>query len=137
VTDPESRHLMVIGAYRDNEVDARHPLSTTLGAIRGSAVSEITLGPLERGDVARLCADALHTDVERVGALAELVSEKTGGNPFFATEFITMLADEGLLTFHPEAAAWRWDIDRIRAKGVAENVAELMTAKLNRLPNKT
>src|SRR5262249_47588886 len=85
VTDPAPLPLMLIGAHRDNEVGPEHPLSTTLTAIRQAdgAVSEVMLTPLEVGHVAQLCADALHTDVERAGPLAELIFEKTGGNPFF------------------------------------------------------
>ena len=60
--------------------------------------------------------------------------EKTGGNPFFAIQFITALADEGLLTFDAATAGWNWDFDRIRAKGFTDNVADLMAAKLSRLP---
>src|ERR1700754_2706167 len=84
VTDPEVRDIMVIGAYRDDEVDQAHPLCRTIAAIRraGGAVSEITLDPLEVSHLAQLCADALNTNVERTGQLAELVHEKTAGNPF-------------------------------------------------------
>jgi PAS domain S-box-containing protein len=139
VTDPESRCLLVIGAYRDNEVGPAHPLARTIESIRsaGGAVSEISLGPLQVDHLTRLTADALHTDVARARPLAELVSEKTGGNPFFAIQFITALADDSLLSFQPERASWTWDIDRIRAKAISDNVAHLLSAKLSRLPADT
>jgi predicted ATPase/signal transduction histidine kinase len=139
VTRREVPHLLLIGAYRDNEVGPTHPLSRTIAVVRetGGAVSHIAVAPLEAGHLARLAADALHTNVERAYPLAELLYEKTGGNPFFAIQFITTLADEGLLTFDPVSATWGWDVDRIRAKGITDNVADLMAAKLSRLPAAT
>jgi predicted ATPase len=118
VTHPEVRHLLLVGAYRDNEVSPSHPLRRTLEAIRkaDARVHEIVLALLELDDVGRLIADALHCEPERARPLAELVQEKTGGNPFFAIQFFIALADEGLLAFDPVTRAWRWDIDRIRTK---------------------
>jgi PAS domain S-box-containing protein len=139
VTDVESHSLLVIGAYRDNEVGPAHPLLRTIESIRDArgALSEISLGPLEVDHLTRLVADALHTDDVSARPLAELVGEKTGGNPFFAIQFITSLAEDGLLTFQPERASWTWDIDRIRAKAISDNVAHLLAAKLSRLPSAT
>ena len=134
VTHSEVRHLLLVGAYRDNEVGPAHPLLRTLEAIReaGGRVQEIVLAPLGLDDVGRLVADALHCEPERARPLAQLVQEKTGGNPFFAIQFFTALADEGLLAFDSVALAWQWDIDRIRAKNYTDNVVELMAAKLKR-----
>ena len=139
LTRPDLRHLLLIGAYRDNEVEAAHPLRRKLGAIRQAAapVQEITLGPLGGENLARLIADALYCQPEQVIPLAHLVQEKTAGNPFFAIQFISALADEGLLAFDHEQARWSWDIDRIRAKGYTDNVVDLMVGKLNRLPIET
>ena len=91
--------LLVIGAF-DNEVGPDHPLARKLEAIRdaGAVVHEIALAPLAREDVAQLVADALHSEPERVATLAQLVCDKTAGNPFFTTQFLTALGDEGLLT---------------------------------------
>ena len=82
-------------------------------------------------------ADALHCEPERASPLAQLVHEKTAGNPFFAIQFITALAEEGLLTFDHGAARWSWDLNRIHAKGYTDNVVDLMVGKLNRLPVET
>ena len=84
----------------------------------------------------RLVADALHCEPESAGPLAQLVHEKTGGNPFFAIQFLTALAEEGLLRFDRDAAGWIWDLDRIRAKGYSDNVVDLMVGKLRRLPTR-
>jgi PAS domain S-box-containing protein len=130
------QHLMLVGAYRDNEVDSTHPLMRKLGAIRqaGAKVQEIILAPLASEDLARLIADSLHCKVERATPLAQKVHEKTAGNPFFAIQFITALAEEGLLTFDHGAARWLWDLNSIHAKGYTDNVVDLMVRKLNRLP---
>src|SRR4029453_2724494 len=133
------RHLLIIGAYRDNEVGANHPLMRKLPAIHdaGAVVHEIALTPLIQPDVAQLVADALHSEPERVASLAQLVCEKTAGNPFFTTQFLTALGDEGLLIFDHAHARWSWDLDRIRAKRYTDNVADLMFDRLARLPAQT
>ena len=134
-THREVRHLLVVGAYRDNEITPSHPLLRTLEAIRtaGTPVQEIVLGPLVLNDVAALISDALHCEAERVKPLAQLVQDKTGGNPFFAIQFFTTLAEEGLLAFDPFERAWQWDMNRIRAKSYTDNVVDLMSGKLRRL----
>jgi PAS domain S-box-containing protein len=139
VTEPEVRHLLLVCAYRDNEVSPLHPLMRTLGVIRnaGGRVQEIVLAPLMLDDVERLVADALNAERKCVRSLAELVFEKTEGNPFFAIQFTTALAEEGLLVFDPDGSAWQWDMDRIRAKRITDNVVDLMVGKLNRLPGAT
>jgi serine/threonine protein kinase len=139
VTHPEVRHLLLVGAYRDNEVGPSHPLRRTLEEIRKAdvRVHEIVLAPLDLDDIGRLIADALHCDPERARPLAELVQEKTGGNPFFAIQFFIALADEQLLAFNPATSAWQWNMDRIRAKGYTDNVVDLMVGRLARLPLET
>ncbi len=129
-------HLLVVGAYRDNEVDPAHPLMRRLSAIReaGAAVQEIRLTPLGSGDLAHLIADTLHCEPQRATPLAQLIHGKTAGNPFFAIQFIHALVEEELITFEHGDARWRWDLDAIRAKGYTDNVVDLMVAKLNRLP---
>jgi len=137
VTDPDVRHVLLIGAYRDNEVDSSHPLMRTLDAIGEVKTQEIVLVPLGPGDVGRLVSDSLRCEREAAGLLARLIYEKTGGNPFFTIQFMTELEAEGLLRFEPGAAIWRWDVDRIHAKGYAANVVDLMVGKLSRFPNGT
>jgi predicted ATPase/GAF domain-containing protein len=134
-TDPNVRYLMLVGAYRDNEVSSSHPLKRTMEAIRaaGARMQEIVLAPLGIEDVGRLVTDALHCEQERARPLAQLVQEKTGGNPFFAIQFLTALAEEGLLRLDPHAAAWSWDLDRIRTKGYSDSVVDLMVGKLRGL----
>ena len=139
VTHPEVGYLLLVGAYRDNEVGPSHPLLRTLEVIRkaGAKIQEIVLAPLRLDDIGRLVADALHRERDAVSPLARLVQEKTGGNPFFVIQFLTALAEEKLLAFDPEAAFWIWDLARIRAKGYTDNVVDLMVDKLKRLSDTT
>jgi PAS domain S-box-containing protein len=136
VTDPNGQHLLLIGAYRANELTSLHPLMLTLHAIRKTEaiVREIELEPLSLADVNQLLSDALRCGAARAGPLAKLVHQKTEGNPFFTIQFLTTLVEEHLLEFEAREAAWRWDLDRIRAKGFTDNVVDLMITKLRRLP---
>jgi PAS domain S-box-containing protein len=135
VTQSEVRHLLLVGAYRDNEVSPSHPLLRTLGAIRkaGALVREISLAPLTQEDLGRLIADTLSCTPDWAAPLAQLLHEKTGGNAFFAIQFISALAEEGLLRFDHDAAGWRWELDRLHAKGYTDNVVDLMVGRLTRL----
>jgi PAS domain S-box-containing protein len=139
ITHSDVRRLLLVGAYRDNEVGPTHPLLRTLEAIRkaDANVHEIVLAPLGNDDIGSLVSEGLHCGPERARPLAHLVYEKTGGNPFFAIQFITGLAEERLLAFDPVAPRWQWDMDRIRAKGYTDNVVDLMVEKLKRLPAST
>ncbi len=139
LTRDDLQHLLLIGAYRDNEVSATHPLIRKLNAIRqaGAAVQNIVLTPLEGDDIRQLMADALHCEPQRAAPLSQLVHEKTTGNPFFAIQFISTLAEEGLLTFDYAEGSWVWNLNRIHAKGYTDNVVELMVGKLGRLPGET
>ena len=139
LTQSDMQQLLVIGAYRDNEVDSAHPLMRRLHAIRnaGALVQEVRLAPLTQEDLGRLVADTLSCLPPVAAPLARLVHDKTGGNPFFAIQFISALAEEGLLRFDHGAARWQWELDRLHAKGYTDNVADLMVGKLTRLPAET
>jgi predicted ATPase len=136
VTHSEVRDLLVIGALRDNEVDPSHPLFNSLDAIRrtSSRVHDVIIVPLTRHDLTEFIADTLRCRISVAQPLADLVHEKTLGNPFFAIQFLTALCEEHLLVFDPHEAIWKWDLQRIHARGFADNVVELMVAKLSRLP---
>jgi PAS domain S-box-containing protein len=139
LTRSDLQHLMLIGAYRDNEFDAMHPLVRKLEAIKnaGTRIEKITLAPLASEHLAQLIADALRCEREHAAPLAQLVHEKSGGNPFFALQFLSALSEERLLTFDHGAAQWSWDLNRIHAKGYTDNVVDLMIGKLTRLPVET
>jgi PAS domain S-box-containing protein len=139
LTHPDVKDLMLIGAYRDNEVSRAHPLMRKLQAIRqaGAIVHDIVLAPLTRDDLEQLIADSLHCESAHARSLAGLVQEKTSGNPFFVIQFISALFEERLLVFDHVEGRWRWDLNRIHAQGYTDNVVDLMVGKLNRLPTET
>ncbi|WP_437730421.1 trifunctional serine/threonine-protein kinase/ATP-binding protein/sensor histidine kinase [Sorangium sp. So ce1335] len=139
LSDPERGHLLVIGAYRDDEVDASHPLSAAKAALRnaGTTMVELSLDPLRLPDIHQLVADALGCDRERSAPLAELVLDKTQGNPFFINQFLVSLYKDHLLTFDASSGSFCWDLERIRRAGITDNVVEFMAKKLRRLTPST
>ena len=134
--DNNTHYLFLIGAYRDNEVTPTHPLMMILEGLRGQnvTINQITLSPLQPEHICQLIADTVHSNIDSVKSLAELVNQKTGGNPFFVNEFLKTLYTESLFTFDFERLIWLWNIPQIEAKGITDNVVELMIAKLKKLP---
>ncbi len=139
IADAQMQYLFLIGAYRDNEVDPSHPLVMALEELRkeGATVSQITLAPLGLKAIAQLIAHTLHSDINTVSPLAELVLRKTNGNPFFANEFLKTLYAENLLSFDVEHLSWRWNIAQIEGENITDNIVELMLRKLKKLPPAT
>ena len=136
---PATESLLVVAAYRDNEVTAAHPFMLMVKELghRGVHVGSIELAPLTSGDIAQFVADTLHRDVEAATPLAEVIARKTAGNPFFIRQFLQSLHVEKLIAFDPNARTFRYDIAAIEAAAITENVAELLSAKLERLPGET
>jgi predicted ATPase len=134
--DEQTQFLFLIGAYRDNEVSPTHPLVLTLEGLRkqGTVLRKIVLSPLTLEPLSQLIAEALHRDAHTVLPLAEFVLRKTGGNPFFVSEFLRLLYNENLLRFDADRLSWRWNLDQIRALNITDNVVELLLNKLKKLP---
>ena len=129
MTNKETNALYLIGAYRDNEVSASHPLMMTIDNLK---FSQIHLKPLQFEHINQLIADSLNTN--DITALTELVIKKTGGNPFFVNQFLTTLYQENLLNFDH---GWQWNIEQIEAMNITDNVVDLMVGKLKKLPKQT
>jgi predicted ATPase/signal transduction histidine kinase/tRNA A-37 threonylcarbamoyl transferase component Bud32 len=145
-SDPESKNLLLIGAYRDNEVHSTHPLVRTIAKIRedGGVANEISIKPLEFGHVSQLVAETLgETNSESAAAprtlpLAKQIFEKTQGNPFFITQLLKALYSEKLLTYDINRDSWQWDLQQIQAIGIADvSVVELMARNIEKLPAST
>ncbi|MEJ6391953.1 adenylate/guanylate cyclase domain-containing protein [Gymnodinialimonas sp. 2305UL16-5] len=135
MTDPESGHLMLICAFRDNEVDPTHPFIRMIDEITETGLIPdcIQVGALSQDTIAQILSDSLNAETRDVAPLARLVFDKTQGNTFFAREFMKSFADENLLQFDFETARWQWDADRIAQKSVADNVVDLIAAKVRKL----
>ncbi|MEI6760682.1 MAG: AAA family ATPase [Betaproteobacteria bacterium] len=138
-TDDQTRHVLLLGAFRDNEVDEGHPLTRAMVELKakGVAARSISLGPLADRDVAQFLADALSADIDTLGELATVVSRKTGGNPFFVRRFLCDLNERGLVSPDPSGGPWRWDLAAIRALDLTDNVVGLICTSLSGLPEDT
>jgi predicted ATPase/GAF domain-containing protein len=136
LTDPELHHVLVITTYRDNEVNEAHPFLMSLRHLEKAGVSLhwMELPPLEREALEELLADTLQGAPESVRSLAELLWRKTEGNPFFVHQFLRMLHHEKLLSFDYGAHRWVWQLARIEAQSITDNVVELMVRRLQQLP---
>ncbi|MEA5627917.1 AAA family ATPase [Nostoc sp. UHCC 0251] len=138
-TSTEKQSLLLMGAYRDNEVNTAHPLIQMVEEIRqaGAVVNQLSLAALSLPDINQLIADTLHCQPENSLPLAELVQLKTGGNPFFINEFLKSLYTEGLVEFDHQTNKWQWSIEQIHNQGITDNIVELMAGKIQKLNAKT
>ncbi|MEH2285311.1 MAG: AAA family ATPase [Nostoc sp.] len=132
-------YLFIIGAYRDNEVFAAHPLMLTLDEIEkgSSCINTLTLAVLSQADVNHLIADSLSCTTGQALPLTELVYQKAKGNPFFTTQFLKALHEDGLITFDWEAGFWQCDVAKVRAIALTDDVVEFMAQQLQKLPSNT
>ncbi|MCP2728982.1 ATP-binding sensor histidine kinase [Limnofasciculus baicalensis] len=143
--ETDTCYLLLIGAYRDNEVFPTHPLILTLVEIRkdeerqdaSPTVNQITLAPLDQDSLNRLIADTLSCPLERAIPLTEIVFTKTKGNPFFATQFLKSLYEDGLIKFDLNSGYWQCDISQVRALALTDDVVEFMAIQLQKLPENT
>ncbi|HRI49226.1 MAG TPA: AAA family ATPase [Pseudomonadota bacterium] len=139
MTDPEMRYLLLIGAYRDNEVSAHHPMCTLLEELRaaGARISEVVLRPFAESDIQELVADTLPDSAAPTEPLARLVMQKTLGNPFFVGQLLRSLHQEGFIRFDFASASWHWDTAAIAKKDYTENVVDLMAGRIQSLDQDT
>ncbi|MBD3884216.1 PAS domain S-box protein, partial [Phormidium tenue FACHB-886] len=137
--DEQIQYLLLIGAYRDNELTPAHPLVLTLESLRkgGAVFQEIILTPLTLEPLSQLIAETLHHNPDIVRSLAQAVSRKTEGNPFFVGEFLKLLHSENLLTFDAQQLSWQWNLAEIEAQDITDNVVELLLRQLQKLPEAT
>jgi len=139
-SQPDSQYLLLIGAYRDHEVDSTHPLRSAIASLEqaGVKINELTLTPLELPQIQELLSDTFNSkDFARLAPLAQLLQQKTNGNPFFMNEFLKSLYTEGLLQFDIQKREWDWQLTQIQAAQITDNVVELMAGKIQKLPTAT
>jgi len=135
MADQEVPGLLLIGAYRDNEVSANHPLRLALTdlAARGVRSTQVSLPPLDERHLGQLVADTLRTDVASAAPATGLILDKTGGNPFFVKQLLESFHREGVIAFDDQAGCWAVDLDAAARAEAADNVLMLMAAKIARL----
>jgi len=140
IGDVEIKYLLLIGAYRDNEVSKTHPLISTLEEIKksGTVINNIVLQPLELDNVVHFVRDTLNDDATRCYPLAKLIFQKTAGNPFFITQLLQAFHQELLLVFDFSKQLWCWDIQKIITVGISDkSVVELVCDRIQILPKNT
>lgn len=139
MSDRNMEYLLLLGAYRDNEVDANHPTILTIERLKeqGAIVNQLILTPLNLEHITQLLMDTLHRDRDAVNSLAELILQKTSGNPFFINEFLKTINQENLFTFNREHQFWEWKTSQIAALDITDNVVDLMLGKLRKMPDIT
>lgn len=139
LSDKDSYYFLIIAAYRNNEVDATHPLSLFLEKLKKKSVlvTSLNLEPLSILYTKQLIADTLHLDIDDIGELADICYKKTQGNPFFLMQFFTNLHEENLIQFNPKQKKWYWDIQKIEEKDYTDNVVEFIAKKIRNLSKKT
>jgi predicted ATPase/signal transduction histidine kinase/CheY-like chemotaxis protein len=137
--DDEIKHLFIIGAYRDNEVDSSHPFMIAVSELQkaNAIINTIELANLLGGDVNQLLQESLLCESALTQPLTDLIYQKTQGNAFFTHQFLLSLYQERLLRFDFEQLKWQWDVERIAAQNLTANVVELMTKKIDKLPSNT
>ena len=139
ITDFDSKYLLIVGAYRDNEVNPTHTLILTLEAVKkaGATVNELILHPLGLEHINQLISDALICSIEKSAPLAELLTNRTQGNPFFLTQLLKSLYHENLISFDYSGRSWCWNIEQIQSTGITDNVIDLMVGKIEKLNEST
>ncbi len=139
MNDPLAGSLLLIGAYRDNEVEEGHPLMITVESIQktGTLVNRIILPPLSINHISQLITESLHCTADEAAGLTRLCFQKTQGNPFFLNQFLQTLYAEGLIEFDAEQRRWRWEIKKLLEQEITENVVDFMVGKIRKLPPAT
>lgn len=139
MTTNEISYLLLIGAYRDNEVSATDPLILTIENIRKTAsiINTIPLNSLNQSDLNQLIADTLNCPTTVALPFTQLVYLKTQGNPFFSQQFIKSLYEDGLISFNFDCRYWQCDIAQIQALAISNDVVEFMALQLQKLPEST
>ncbi|AUT01911.1 serine/threonine protein kinase [Nostoc sp. CENA543] len=139
MSESQTGCLLLLGAYRDNEVFAAHPLMLTLSGMEkaGAKIHTMTLQPLSFSSLNHLIADTLHAPTSVVQPLTQLVMQKTQGNPFFATQFLQALHQDQLIHFDANAGYWQCDIVQVQDAALTDDVVELMAQQLQKLPATT
>ncbi|MBW4519364.1 MAG: AAA family ATPase [Scytolyngbya sp. HA4215-MV1] len=136
VEQHECRFLLLIGAYRSNEVSATHPLIRLVDKL-GKAkmpIHTLTLPPLSQENINHLIADTLNCSVDAALSLTQLIDQKAQGNPFFTTQLLKSLHAEGLIALNQETHQWQCDMTWVQSLVLSDDVVAFMRLQLQKLP---
>ncbi|MFH1113551.1 MAG: AAA family ATPase [Pseudomonadota bacterium] len=139
MADEETQSFLLIGAYREEETDVVQPLMRIVDELRQDNVlaHHLSLEGLGIEELTELAADTVHQEASSAAPLAHLLHRKAAGNPFFTTEFLKSLVNARLLYFDAASGTWKWDIDKIEAQSIADNVVELVSGNIMKLTHET
>lgn len=138
VTSRDQSHLLLIGAYRSNEVGPGHPLRLLLDDLNNHRrIHQIPVGALNQSSVERLVADALRCEPDTSRVLSEMLFHRAQGNPFFTNELLRQLHAQGAIWSDSSSGQWHWQLDRASWEQTSHGVVEFMLDNLRRLPDET
>ncbi len=130
--------LLVIGAYRDDEVDSNHPLSQLRERIHalGVPVDELALSPLTQSAVCELLRDALGRDPESIQRLAQRIEDKSGNNPLLIQQCVYHLHQLEHIRYEPPTG-WTWNESAVARAVIPDDPVGMMLVRLQRLSGET
>ncbi|MEH1869681.1 MAG: AAA family ATPase [Nostoc sp.] len=139
MSQSEAGYLLVLGAYRDNEVFPAHPLMLTLNEIRkgGVNLNTLMLAALNELDITCLVADTLQCSNNIAAPLSHSIYQKTQGNPFFTIQFLYGLHEEECIIFNRSSGYWQCDLTQVTQLALTDDVVEFTIRRLQRLPEAT
>ncbi|KTD43156.1 EAL domain-containing protein [Legionella parisiensis] len=137
--DRETNYLLIIGAYRNNEINENHPLQLSINNLKENKVnlSTLTLKPLRLNNIQELIHDTLSGSQRKIQGLVQCIYDKTQGNPFFINAFLRNIYEQKILNFSYKRGAWEWDLAKAQQQSATDNVIDLLTARIHLLPNTT
>ncbi len=131
--DESIKNLLFIGAYRENEVDATHPLSISLQKQeKWVPVVPVQILPLQKEQTSNLILETLHYPVMRPNEFVERIFQKTGGNVFFTLQLLTSLFEEKQL-YRNDEGVWEWNEKLLQDASVSANVVDFLVEKITNL----
>jgi predicted ATPase len=126
--------ILVVGTYRDVEVDRAHPLSAALSELhRASNVARIHLHGLSTVEVQQMLAETSQQTISQ--PFAELVQRQTEGNPLFVRETLRFVIETGLV--ERRDGVWRRVGDQSLAGRIPEGLRDAVGKRVSRLSDST
>ena len=129
-------HLLLIATCRKNDASVQHDLHALVNTLQlqGVTTNSIALNPLTKSAIREMLCDAMSLELKLCDDLVVAVVNKTRGNPFYISQYLRQLQDEGTLWFEPAVNGWQYNIGEIRALDVSENVTEYLSNRILSLP---